>query len=85
MITINYFSAAWCGPCKMFAPIVEVVSQEENVPVIKIDIEQNQDMTKAYDVRSVPTLVLMKNGTPVARHTGIMGKAQLQQFINAHK
>lgn len=85
MITINYFSATWCGPCKMFAPIVEVVSQEENVPVVKIDVEQSQDMAKAYDVRSVPTLVLMKNGTQVARHTGIMGKAQLQQFINAHK
>ena len=85
MITINYFSTTWCGPCKMFAPIVEVVSQEENVPVVKIDVEQSQDMAKAYDVRSVPTLVLMKNGTQVARHTGIMGKAQLQQFINAHK
>lgn len=85
MITINYFSASWCGPCKMFAPIVDVVSQEENVPVVKIDVEQNADMAKAYDVRSVPTLVLMKNGSPVARHTGIMGKAQLQQFINAHK
>lgn len=85
MITINYFSASWCGPCKMFAPVVDVVSQEENVPVVKIDVEQNADMAKAYDVRSVPTLVLMKNGSPVARHTGIMGKAQLQQFINAHK
>jgi thioredoxin len=85
MITINYFSASWCGPCKMFAPIVEIVSQEEGVPVVKIDVEQNQEMAKAYDVRSVPTLVLMKNGTQVAKHTGIMGKAQLQQFINAHK
>jgi thioredoxin len=85
MITINYFSASWCGPCKMFAPIVEIVSQEEGVPVVKIDVEQNQEMAKAYDVRSVPTLVLMKNGTQVAKHIGIMGKAQLQQFINAHK
>jgi thioredoxin len=85
MITINYFSAAWCGPCKMFAPIVEVVSQEENVPVVKIDVEQSQDMAKAYDVRSVPTLVLMKNGTQVARHTGIMAKGQLEQFIKTHQ
>ena len=85
MITINYFSAPWCGPCKMFGPIVEVVSQELNVPVNKVNVDESKDMAEAYQVRSVPTLVLMKDGTPVARHTGIMGKAQLQQFINAHK
>ena len=85
MITINYFSAPWCGPCKMFGPIVEVVSQELNVPVNKVNVDESKDMAEAYQVRSVPTLVLMKNGTPAARHTGIMSKAQLQQFINAYK
>ena len=85
MITINYFSAPWCGPCKMFGPIVDVISQELNVPVNKVNVDESKDMAEAYQVRSVPTLVLMKNGTPAARHTGIMSKAQLQQFINAYK
>jgi len=85
MITINYFTAPWCGPCKMFGPIVDVISQELNVPINKINVDENKDMAEAYQVRSVPTLVVLNNGTQVARHTGIMGKAQLQQFINAHK
>jgi thioredoxin 1 len=69
----------------MFGPIVEVVSQELNVPVNKVNVDESKDMAEAYQVRSVPTLVLMKDGTPVARHTGIMAKGQLEQFINAHK
>jgi thioredoxin len=85
MITINYFTAPQCGPCKMFGPIVDVISQELNVPVNKINVDENKDMAEAYQVRSVPTLVVLNNGTPVGRHTGIMAKGQLQQFINSHK
>ena len=84
MITINYFSAPWCGPCKMFAPTMEVVTHKLNVPVNKVNVDEDKDMAVAYNVRSVPTLVLMKDGTPVARHTGIMTKDQLEQFIKAH-
>jgi thioredoxin 1 len=69
----------------MFGPIVDVISQELNVPVNKVNVDESKDMAEAYQVRSVPTLVLMKDGTPVARHTGIMAKGQLEQFINAHK
>jgi thioredoxin 1 len=69
----------------MFGPIVDVISQELSVPVNKVNVDESKDMAEAYQVRSVPTLVLMKDGTPVARHTGIMAKGQLEQFINAHK
>ena len=85
MITINYFTAPWCAPCKMFGPIVDVISQELNVTVNKVNVDENKDMAEAYQVRSVPTLVIMKDGAPAARHTGIMAKSQLQQFINAYK
>jgi thioredoxin 1 len=85
MITINYFTAPWCGPCKMFGPIVDVISQELNIPVNKVNVDENKEMAEAYQVRSVPTLVIMKNGSPSARHTGIMAKGQLEQFINSHK
>jgi thioredoxin 1 len=85
MITINYFTAPWCGPCKMFGPIVDVISQELNIPVNKVNVDENKEMAEAYQVRSVPTLVIMKNGSPAARHTGIMAKGQLEQFINSHK
>jgi thioredoxin 1 len=69
----------------MFSPVLEVVSGELNVPVNKINVDDNRDMALAYDVRSVPTTVIMKNGTPVARHTGIMPKGQLEQFIKLHQ
>lgn len=85
MITINYFSAPWCAPCKMFSPTLEVVSHKLNVPVNKVNVEENRDMAMAYDVRSVPTLVLMKDGTPVGRHTGIMSKDQLEEFIKSRQ
>lgn len=84
MLSINYFSAAWCGPCKMFSPTMEVVASELNVPINKIDVDQNKDLAESNNVRSVPTLVLMKDGVPVTRHTGIMSKVQLEQFIKAH-
>ncbi len=85
MITINYFSAPWCGPCKMFSPVLEVVAGELNVPVNKINVDDDKHMAQAYDVRSVPTTVIMKDGTPIARHTGIMPKGQLEQFIKSHQ
>ena len=84
MVTVKYFSAVWCGPCKMFKPVVTQTLSELAIDADFVDIDQNPEMTSAYNVRSVPTLVIVKNGTPVARHTGIMPKGQLEQFIKAH-
>ena len=63
---------------------MEVVAGELNIPINKIDVDQNKDMAEAYNVRSVPTLVLIKDGIPVNRHTGIMSKGQLEQFIKVN-
>lgn len=85
MISIKYFTSPTCGPCLMFKPTVTQVLSELGIDADFINVSQMPDMAEAYQVRSVPTLVIIKDGTPTARHTGIMGKAQLQQFINAHK
>lgn len=84
MILIKYFTSPSCGPCKMFSPIVETVSHEMNISIQKIDATMHRELASEYQIGSVPTLVIVKDGTPVARHTGVMAKGQLEQFIKAH-
>ncbi len=76
MKTAKYFSATWCGPCKAFKPIVqEVVSEGYNIEYI--DIDSNQDAAVEYGVRSVPTVVILQNGTEVDRIVGSVPKQSL--------
>ncbi|MHB8681752.1 MAG: thioredoxin [Acidimicrobiales bacterium] len=80
------FWAEWCGPCKQIAPILEEISQEQSgkVQVAKLNIDENLDITRRYEVMSIPTLILFKDGEPQARIVGARGKAQLLQEITAH-
>lgn len=78
MKTIKYFSATWCGPCKTFKPIMNEVAGEGH-SVQFIDIDQQQDLTAKYNVRSVPTTVIEENGIEVDR---IIGSVSKQQVIN---
>jgi thioredoxin 1 len=78
MKTMKYFSATWCGPCKTFKPIMNEVASEGH-SVQFIDIDQQQDLTAKYNVRSVPTTVIEENGIEVDR---IIGSVSKQQVIN---
>lgn len=80
------FSAEWCGPCKRLAPIVEEVAGEMSgtVKFVHIDIDANQDIASEYNVLSVPTLVLFKNGQEADRSIGLVSKANLVDFIKKH-
>jgi thioredoxin 1 len=80
------FWAEWCGPCKVIAPILEEISKEQagKLEVAKINIDENLDVTRRYDVMSIPTLVLFKDGDPVLRVVGARGKAQLLQELQSH-
>ena len=80
------FWAEWCGPCKMIAPILEEIASEqsEKVGIAKLNIDDNLDVTRRFEVMSIPTLILFKEGEPVARIIGAKGKAQLLQEISAH-
>lgn len=76
------FWASWCGPCKMIAPAVEKVSEEaEGVKVCKVNVDEELELARKYQVMQIPTLVLFKNGEAVNRHTGVMTKAEIMKFI----
>ena len=80
MKKILYFSAAWCGPCKMLGPIMESLSGQINYE--KIDVDNNQDLSIQYGVRNIPTLVLVENGEAVGRLVGVQSKESILEFYN---
>lgn len=77
------FSAEWCGPCRMLAPILELLAQQmhETVTVIKVDVDQSQSIAMQYDITSVPTLIVFKNGAVKHRVVGLKDLASLKKLI----
>lgn len=77
------FWAAWCGPCKMIAPVLEDLAKEYDgkVQIVKLDITDNEEVAQQYGIRSIPALYLFKNGEVVAQQIGAVPRAQLAQFI----
>ena len=77
------FWAEWCGPCKMISPVLEEIAEENagKLQIGKLNIDDNLDVTRRFDVMSIPTLILFKDGEAKVRITGARGKAQLLQEI----
>lgn len=80
------FTATWCGPCKMMTPILTDVKKEvgETAAIIKVDVDKNPSTAGAYQVQSVPTLIIFKNGKQVWRQGGVVQKAMLVQLLKQH-
>lgn len=78
------FWAPWCGPCKMIAPVLEDVAAEYagKVKVVKLNVDENQETAPKYNVRGIPTLLVVKGGEVVATKVGAVSKSQLVEFVN---
>lgn len=80
------FWAAWCGPCKAIAPVLDELAgtYAGKLKIAKMDVDENQAVPAQFGIRSIPTLILFKGGQPVATISGARPKAQLAAFLDQH-
>lgn len=83
MKTVYYFTAEWCQPCKRTRPIVEELNREQTVAIFQIiDVDDNFDLAHTFEVKSVPTFILLENEKEVNRIVGSQTRESLERFIN---
>ena len=80
------FWAEWCGPCKMIAPLLEDISGEfaDRMSIMKLNIDENPNAPQKFGIRSIPTLMLFKDGAVQAQKIGTMSKSQLTEFLETN-
>ena len=80
-VLVDFF-ADWCGPCKMISPIVDEVAKEnEQIKFVKINVDESQDIAMQYNVMSIPTLVVIKEGKEINRNVGFIDKQEIIELI----
>ncbi len=85
LVLVDFF-ATWCGPCKMLTPVLEeLASTRSDMKIVKIDVDQNPNLSKEFAIMSVPTLVLFKNGEIITKEHGFMPKPALENWINENR
>lgn len=85
LVLVDFF-ANWCGPCKAMHPVIENVTKEmgDSIDVIKIDIDKYESLASLYNVQSVPTFILIKEGKVIWRQSGTLSQSALLQLIRQH-
>ena len=75
------FWAEWCGPCHAVSPVLEKIAAEKNLKLVKVDIDENQQLALRYGVQSIPTMILFKGGEPAAAAVGAYPKPALEKAL----
>ncbi len=76
------FWATWCGPCRMLAPIIEELAEErDDIKVCKVNVDEEAELAEKFDIESIPTLVLIKNGKIVSRSLGYRPKSDIEEML----
>ncbi|NMA05163.1 MAG: thioredoxin [Acholeplasmataceae bacterium] len=84
LVLVDFF-ATWCGPCKMISPQLEELAKEKSdVKFLKVDVDNHPDLKVSYQVKSIPTLVLFKDGIEVSRRVGFAMKQDILKWISAY-
>lgn len=84
-VTLVDFWAKWCGPCKMLAPVLEVVEKDlEQVKFVKVDVDENEELADKYQISTIPTLLIFKDGKVIDTLVGFMPKDSLKAKISSH-
>ena len=80
------FWAEWCGPCKMIAPMLDEAANEyaDKMSVVKLNVDENPNIAQKFGIRSIPTLILFKDGAVQAQKLGAMSKSQLTEFLDTN-
>ena len=77
------FYANWCGPCKMLSPVLEEIANDRSeVNIVKIDVDQNENISKEFGVMSIPTIILFKDGNLIDKKVGFQSKEEIVEWIN---
>ena len=85
-VAVMDFWAVWCGPCRLISPIIDKLSEEYNGKALigKVNVDENPEVAMKYGVRSIPTIVILKDGKEVKRHVGVTTQANLSKLIDEH-
>ena len=83
-LTMVDFHASWCGPCRTLTPIIERVSEEKNVKLLKVDADESKDIATSFGVRGIPTVIFFKNGQEVDRVVGLKQATAYNEIIEKH-
>ena len=85
LVLVDFF-ATWCGPCRMMASVLEQADKEiKNVKIIKVDVDESEDLARDFGIMSIPTIMLFKDGKEVDSHIGLMSMSDLKKFVENNK
>lgn len=80
--TVLYFSASWCGPCRMLAPIMERISEKfPSMEIFKVDVDSHKEIASEWGVRGIPTVIFIKEGKEVNKFSGIKSESDISRLI----
>ena len=79
-VLVDFF-ATWCGPCKMLGFVLEKFESKNDLPILKVDVDENDKLASEYKIFSVPTLILFENGKEIKRISGFMSEEELESWV----